>query len=253
MTRVVVDLGNTRLKWGTLAHDGTMLAEMPALPVRSPEGWEPAFRAAGLDRAPTRWAIASVSPAAASTLEHLLAPWNPAEARWFRRAADVDQPHRLAHPDKTGADRALNVLAARALVPSGTPFQVVSCGSAITVDAVSESGLWLGGAIAPGLPLASRSLHAMTAQLPMVSAGEPAPPAIGDSTEPAIQAGLFWGLVGAVREILHRQADTLGAPSRILWTGGDAGRIAPWVSGDSAEIHPTLVLRGLAAIGFGPS
>ncbi len=249
MTRVVVDLGNTRLKWGVLSPDGR-LNVMPALPVQSPDEWAPAFQQAGLDRIPTRWAVATVSPASAAALEARLAAWPDATLRWFRHAIDVPQPHRLAAPEKTGVDRALGVLAARAIVPVGTPFQVVSCGSATTLDVVSESGLWLGGAIAPGLPLASRSLHAMTAQLPLVSAGLQAPPAIGDSTEPAIQAGLFWGLVGALREILQRQAAEIQGTPRVLWTGGDAERFAPWIAGPSAEIHPVLVLQALAAIGF---
>jgi type III pantothenate kinase len=249
--RVVADLGNTRLKWGLVSPAGAVEAQ-PALPVDETETWAPAFAAAGLDRAPSRWAVATVNPAAADRLAAILAPW-PAESRRFSLAADISQPHRLDHPERTGVDRALGVFAARALVPAGAALQVVSCGSAVTVDAVDAAGVWRGGAIAPGLPLLSRSLHAMTAQLPLVGVDEAVPPAVGASTVPAIRAGLVWGLVGLVREILARQAAELGGASpRVLWTGGDAARVAPWVAGPAAQVVPDLVLRGLAASAFGP-
>jgi type III pantothenate kinase len=247
--RVVADLGNTRLKWGVVTPGGAV-EPRSALPIDAPDAWPAAFVGDGLDRLPSRWAVATVNPAAADRLAALLAPW-PATLNRLARAADVSQPHRLAAPGLTGVDRALGVLAARALVPAGTPFRVVSCGSAITVDAVDAAGVWRGGAIAPGLPLLARSLHTMTAQLPHVELSGACPPAIGDATVPAIRAGLHWGLVGAVREILLRQDAEADATPHVLWTGGDAPRIAPWIAGDAARVVPDLVLRGLAALVVG--
>ena len=251
MIDVVVDLGNTRLKWGLVSPDGAIVG-MAALPVDDPTSWRSAFAAAGVDRQPSRWAVGSVNPAALATLQATVASWPVRHFLGYQRASQVPQPHRLASPDRTGADRALGVFAARGLVPPGAAFQVVSCGSAITVDLVDGGGTWRGGAIAPGLPLASRALHQMTAQLPLVAMAEAPPSATGDSTVPAIRAGLLWGLVGSAREILARQAVEIESEPHVLWTGGDAGRIAPWIAGETARIIPDLVLRGLARLAIVP-
>jgi type III pantothenate kinase len=107
------------------------------------------------------------------------------------------------------------------MTPRGRAGLVVSCGTAITVERVSAEGVWQGGAIAPGWNLSARALHFGTAQLPLVRVEE-APPAWGRSTTPALAAGLFWGTVGAVRELLARQAEDLAPSPWLVWTGGDA-------------------------------
>jgi type III pantothenate kinase len=119
----------------------------------------------------------------------------------------------------------------------------------VTVERISAEGIWLGGAISAGLGLASRALHTLTAQLPEVKPPiEPAP--WGASTRTALEAGIYWGVVGAIREILERQAVGLGADPWVVWTGGDAQELAASVQGDGARIVPDLVLQGLADYAF---
>jgi type III pantothenate kinase len=159
--------------------------------------------------------------------------------------------HRLETPGTTGADRALNVLAARTLMSRegrDGPGIVVSCGTALVVERIDGTGTWDGGAIATGLGLASRSLHELTAQLPMVRPGESAPRPFGPSTATAIAAGVFWGVVGAARELIARQSEGLAERPWRIWTGGDAARIAAAVDGDGARVEPDLVIRGLAEL-----
>ena len=170
--------------------------------------------------------------------------------RWYRSAADVPLRHALERPETAGADRACAVVAAVALHPGGGPGLVVSCGTAITVDRIAADGTWQGGAIAPGLRLSARALHLLTAQLPEVDVSE-APPAWGPSTLPALAAGVFWGVVGSIRELLERQATDLLPSPWLLWTGGDAPTLAPWIAGDDAHIVPDLVLQGLARVAHG--
>ena len=119
-----------------------------------------------------------------------------ATATWFRSAAEVGVPNELVEPETAGADRAFAVAAAIDLGPAGRPGLVVSCGTAITVERISKEGVWQGGAIAAGLGVTARALHQQTAQLPRVDLHR-VPPCWGRSTRPALEAGVFWGTVGA--------------------------------------------------------
>lgn len=250
-SRFVADLGNSRLKWAEVRPDGGLAATV-AVPVDDLDAWASAWDA--IDARPGgsragRWAVASVNPPAAERFGRFLAGRGVDQVAWFRSAADVPIRHRLERPDATGADRALAVRAALALRPLGRPALVVLCGTAITVERVDADGLWHGGAIAPGLATAADALHRLTAQLPRIALPtDPAavPPAWGRSTIPALEAGLFWGAVGTVRELLRRQADGLGPDPWLAWTGGDADRLAPQVDWPGAAVLPDLVLAGLA-------
>jgi len=245
---IVADLGNSRLKWGRLGERG-VLATTAALPIDAPETWEAtldSWAAAGQELA---WSIASVNPPLADRLGAFLERRGVGSIRWFRSAADVPVPHDLDRPETAGADRALAVLAAARMHAAVRPGLVVSCGTAVTVERVRAGGTWTGGAIAPGLGLSARGLNRLTAQLPLVSVEAP-PPAWGRSTEPAVAAGLFWGTVGAIRELVTRQAEGLGDDPWLVWTGGEAALLSPWVDWPGARVVPDLVLMGLARAGF---
>jgi type III pantothenate kinase len=243
MTRIVADLGNSRVKWGRVDLDGR-LASTVALPTHDPSTWAFAWDAWGLGEVETSWSIASVNPPLADRVARFLEGQGVWQIRWHRSASDVPVRHDLEHPEKTGADRALAVVGALALRQGRGPGVVVSCGTAVTVERISTEGVWQGGAIVPGLGPMGKALHLMTAQLPEVAPSH-APEPFGRSTIPAIEAGVFWGVVGAIRELVHRQAD--GFPSRpwLLWTGGDAPTFAPWITWPDTEIVPHLVLEGL--------
>lgn len=246
--RVVADLGNSRLKWARLEADGR-LAESLALPISAPDAWAAAWESWNPRHEPSEWAIATVNPPLAALLERFLVDHDAGPARWFRSAADVPVKHQLDTPETAGADRALAVAAALARHPGGQPGLVVSCGSAITVERIAAEGVWQGGAIAPGLGLSARALHLLTAQLPLVSP-RGVPTAWGRSTGPALEAGLFWGVIGSVRELLSRQAADLSPRPWLVWTGGDAARLAPWIDWPSSQVAPDLVLEGLRQLAF---
>ena len=110
----------------------------------------------------------------------------------------------------------------------------------------------LGGAIAPGLGQTARALNLMTAQLPFIELSR-TPPAWGRGTVDSLEAGIFWGIVGAVRELLARQEPDLGKNLWVVWTGGDAELLAPPIFGANAHIEPNLILGALAEVAFGES
>src|ERR1700675_3094996 len=111
---------------------------------------------------PSHWAISSVNPPVAKQFQSFLDGLGDASATWFRSAVDGAVRHALDGPETAGADRALAVAAAIGLAPRGRAGLVVSCGTAITVERISEQGVWQGGAIAPGLGVAARALHLQT-------------------------------------------------------------------------------------------
>lgn len=246
MVTIVADLGNSRLKWGQVGPNGDLPAVV-SLPPDDPGTWAATWDGWRLAGVSSEWWVSSVNPPLAERFSSFLHEQGVAATHWFRSAAEVPVQHELETPETAGADRALSILGALTVRPSDGPGVVVSCGTAVTVERVSADGVWLGGAITAGLGLSARALHLLTAQLPLVEPGS-SPPAWGRSTRPALEAGIYWGVVGAVRELLARQACGSEKKPWVLWTGGDAPRLAPEVEGSQARIAPDLVLQGLAGL-----
>jgi len=190
------------------------------------------------------WSIASVNPTVADRLGQFLAERGVGSIRWYLSATEVSVRHDLETLATAGVDRALTVVAALHLRQGHGPGLVVSCGTAVTVERISADSVWQGGAIAPGRIPMAKALHLLTALLPEVSPIE-APEAFGRSTVPALEAGVFWGVVGAIRELLTRQAVGLTPLPWLIWTGGDASTFARWIEWPGAVVVPYLVLEGL--------
>ncbi|MEK7269111.1 MAG: type III pantothenate kinase, partial [Nitrospirota bacterium] len=109
--------------------------------------------------------------------------------------------------------------------------------------AITQSGEYLGGVIAPGLGIAADALVSRTAQLPKVDLVAPKT-VIGRDTVSSIQAGLIFGYTGLVDEIVSRMQAELGQPAMVIATGGLASFIAP-ESRTIREVRPFLTLEGL--------
>jgi type III pantothenate kinase len=249
MLRIVADLGNSRLKWARLDENGR-LTPSSALPPDDPLAWSALWNDWHTQESqPSRWAIASVNPPVAQRMAAFLLKRHVDHVAWYNAAADVPLAMDVEGADSGGADRALAVLAAVKQMPLGQPGLVVSCGTAVTIERVTADGVWQGGVIAPGLFLCARALHLLTAQLPLVNPDQSAP-FWGRGTVASLEAGVFWGTVGSVRELLARQVFEHNEKPWIVWTGGDAERLAQSVCGERARVIPDLVLSGLARAAF---
>jgi type III pantothenate kinase len=185
--------------------------------------------------------IASVNPLAEDALISVLS--EKYSLPILKAGSDLDVPivNRTDFPQRVGVDRLLNALAAYRLKKGAVV--VVDVGTAITVDAVSGKGEFLGGAIAAGLRLASSSLAEKTSFLPFVEVNKPSS-AIGQNTQEAIKSGVFWGTVGLVDALVNRVLKELDEDASVVTTGGDAALIAPH-SELIAEVFPQLTLEGL--------
>lgn len=158
---------------------------------------------------------------------------------------DVEAPRRV------GLDRLLTAVAANRLRTSAEAAIVVDCGTATTVDLISATGVFRGGAILPGFELCAKGLHRYTEVLPLVTMDELIAtdesgqhPVLGRNTHAAISSGIFWGQVGAVRELIARQSGLPGSGTpQVIVTGGGGELLRGYL--ESATYYPYLALQGL--------
>lgn len=154
---------------------------------------------------------------------------------------DVDFPD----PHSIGADRLANAAAVADRV-EGKPIVVVDFGTAVTFDVIDPRPAYVGGIIAPGLDAMRHYLHERTALLPEIDITRPEA-AIGRTTVEAMQSGAFHGYRGLVREILEQVEDELGAPAKVIATGGYASLIADDLD-EVDSVEPYLTLEGLRMV-----
>ena len=148
------------------------------------------------------------------------------------------------NPRDVGADRIVDAVAAIQLY--GPPVIIVDFGTATVFDAISKDGVYLGGAIAPGINVAAEALFLNTSQLRRVELVAPKS-AIGQNTSTALQAGLVLGYAGLVTGLVERFKGELGQESKVIGTGG----LATIISKEADifdDINQDLTLIGLRLI-----
>ncbi|MFO8010214.1 MAG: type III pantothenate kinase [Dehalococcoidia bacterium] len=129
----------------------------------------------------------------------------------------------MDNPREVGPDRIVNAVGGHHLY--GGPLIVIDFGTATTFDVVSEKGDYLGGAIAPGIKVATESLFQRTAKLPRVELIRPRH-VIGRDTVSAMQSGFIYGYVGLIEGLVARIQRELGSQTRVVATGGYAEMLA---------------------------
>ena len=147
-------------------------------------------------------------------------------------------------PREVGPDRIVNAVAARERY--GTPCIVVDFGTSTNFDAVSASGEYVGGVLAPGVEVSMDALFARAARLTKVDFVAPTQ-AIGKTTTQALQAGVVFGFAGQVDGIVGRMRGELGEDAHVVATGGLATLIAPH-SRTIQDVDPLLTLEGLRLV-----
>jgi type III pantothenate kinase len=233
--RLLLDAGNTRLKWAVVengvwrAHGSADYADLSAL--------------SQMLTATTECYIASVTRSQhESQINTLLAPF-AITPKWLRAAArfsDVRNTYR--NPQQLGVDRWMGLIAARQRTQA--PALVVSAGTAMTVDALSADGEFLGGLIVPGLAMMQQALQQGTAQVSEVAGIWQAFPR---NTADAVQSGVVAALCGAIRLQQARLATLAGCEPDCILTGGDAEKLLPHL-GMPTEYVPALVLEGIDCV-----
>lgn len=249
---VAVDVGNSRVKLGLFegSTDTAGLPQPSATRLIDSEIGESAFQT-WLDGCPAscQWLIASVQRTTAARLQARLDAAGIASYRLLR-AADLPLVVRVPEPEKVGIDRLADAVAANRLRESGHGAVIVDVGSAITVDSVNADGAFVGGAILGGIGLSARALHEFTDLLPQIDMHElhEPQPVLGMNTIAAMHSGLFWGALGAIRELSLRQAREVRA-SHLFITGGAGTAVVDFLREGApyaVELVPHLTLAGIA-------
>ncbi|MCE9564357.1 MAG: type III pantothenate kinase [Planctomycetes bacterium] len=238
---VVVDIGNTRVKWGVCK--GNRVTEVRRLSLDEPAIWDAELATLPPRTEARRWALASVNPPALARFRDWLQPHGRIAV--FENATALPIRVNVDEPAKVGIDRLFGAIAAKSLVPKGTPAITVDVGTAVTVNLIDANGVFQGGAIFPGPRLMGRALHEHTAKLPLIDLGEvPEVRPPGKNTADAIRAGIAAAVQGGVAVLLER----LGAPwPRLFLTGGARGSLSKYQFRNVDEVVelPTLVLEGI--------
>ncbi len=235
---VVVDVGNSRVKWGRCA--GGAVTQTVSLPPDDPPAWERQAAA----WAPTRtWVVTSVNPGHCNRLVEWIGRQG-GTVRILALARELPLRVLLEKPDHVGIDRLLDAVAANALRPPGRPAAVVDAGSAITVDWIDATGAFVGGAILPGLRLMALALHEHTAFLPLIPLPKGAPPVPGTSTPAAMELGVFWSAVGGIFAVLDAYRRHFDAEPVVYLTGGDSAALAAAL-GPAVTLWPEMTLEGV--------
>lgn len=188
-------------------------------------------------------AICSVVPSCDYTLRHTLLHYFKTEIFVLQAGVKTGLNIKYKNPNEVGADRIANAIGAIGAFPDKNLI-VVDMGTATTLCAISRSKDYLGGTILPGMRLGMESLKNNAAKLMEVDIEIPAN-YIGRTTRESIQSGLFFGQLGALREVIagykkevfHDEAVT------VVGTGGFSQLFKDQALFDM--IVPDLVLNGL--------
>lgn len=231
---IVVDIGNTRLKWGLCGP--TRIDASVSLPSDDPDAWREQFtqwRLSGV-----RWAVSSVVPKARQRfVDWLTEIGQPAVV--IESAGQLPLRVALDAPECVGIDRLLDAVAANTRRDAGRGAIIVDAGSAVTVDFVDEAGAFRGGAIFPGLRLMAEALHEHTALLPMIDVRQKSSMP-GTSTAAAIATGVFHAVAGGI----DRLVEELGSSHHLFLTGGDARSLGPHLR-HAADVWPEMTVEGI--------
>jgi type III pantothenate kinase len=238
---LAIDAGNSRVKWGW--HDGsdwTSIATVSLIEFAASSDHVNPFSMT--HDAPERIVISNV---AGDGAHQLLVNWTSifdAEPLWLRAEAErCGVRNRYEQPELLGPDRWAALIAARAIHHGAS--LVVNAGTATTVDMLAEDGVFLGGAILPGVELMRFVLHEHTGRLPIQ---EGTPRDMPRNTVDAIETGCRHAQAGAVERMYRAFRDLDGTPLCIV--SGGAGRpLADQLTMPRRYVE-NLVLEGLARI-----
>ena len=247
---LLLDAGNTRLKWAVVDS-----ARVPAHPAEAGlsdsttwlgQGAAEYHELASLAEQWLQWGslgacygVHVANDAVISSVRQLLASIKT-EVRWMgarERACGVHNTYQP--PQSLGADRWAALVAVRQRTV--TNALVISAGTALTVDALDASGHFLGGMILPGLHRMRYALEQGTAQIGMQYGKFQDFP---NNTADAVESGLISACTGAIATMQANLEKKCGSPPRIFLTGGDGASLRFFLP-TGATMVPALVLEGV--------
>ena len=244
---LVIDVGNSNIVLGVydgprLLHDWRIATDKSRTSDEYGILVTQLFQLANIaPSAVTHIIISSVVPTLTGVLERLGSQYFGHSPLVVGPGIKTGMPIHYDNPREVGADRIVNAVAG--FEKYQTALIIVDFGTATTFDYVNRKGEYCGGAIAPGLAISLEALFQRASKLPRVDIVKP-PSVIAKNTVNSMQAGIVFGYIGLVDEIVTRmKAESREAP-KVLATGGLAGLIAP-ESRTIDVVEEFLTLEGL--------
>ena len=245
---LVVDIGNTRIKWACVSGR-TLVDPGEAVHERIPGTALESLAKAAPER-PDRVVAVNVAG------ESFVAAFTDMVKRRWDLSPEFVTTERSAHgvhcayadPSRMGSDRWVALIAGFRLAAGAAC--VIDAGTAVTLDAVDSRGRHLGGLILAGSRVIATALDRQTSGIGE-TLGRPRPgrgaAVLGSSTDEAVVKGAMLGLAGALDRAVSAVAGELDEQPAVYLTGGDATRLSPWLE-TPCEYRPHLVLEGLGSI-----
>lgn len=189
--------------------------------------------------------ISSVVPPLMSTLEKVCHDYFSLTPLVIGPGIKTGLKIRYDNPREVGADRIVNAVAVHELY--GGPAIIVDFGTATTFCALSKNGDYLGGAIAPGLNIATEALFQKAAKLPRIELIKPAR-VIGKNTISSMQSGIIYGYIGQVDEIVNRMKKEMREPQALVIATGGLAELLKEETKTIDRVNQFLTLEGLRII-----
>jgi type III pantothenate kinase len=247
---LVFDVGNTNTKLGLF--DGRRLVASWRLTSRHEQTADEygvftgtLLREKGLAPAVIRGvAISSTVPRVQPTLAEMARRYFGVSAVVAEPGVNVPVPMLVDYPREVGPDRVVKIVAGVALYTP--PLIIIDFGTATVFDCVSPRGEFIGGAIAPGIAIATEALTSKAARLFRVDLARPKE-AIGRNTVTNIQSGIVYGYAGLVDGLVERMRAEMEGPVTVVGTGGLVGLVQA-VARSIQVVNPHLTLEGLRLV-----
>ena len=249
---LTLDIGNTNIK--TALFDGTEMVKYWRLSTNITSTSDEygitimnLFRHGGVDAKDVEGiVISSVVPTINFTIEHMCLNYFGITPTFIAPGVKTGINIRYENPRELGSDRIANAVAAYDEYGGEKPVIFIDFGTATTFGVVDEHGAFLGGAIFPGIKLASEALVSGTAKLPRFALAQPEH-VIGRTTLTNLQSGMFYGYVGMVTNLVQQMKKELGKEATVVATGGMAVLIAEEAKVID-KLDGLLTLKGLRLI-----
>jgi type III pantothenate kinase len=247
MSVLLVDIGNTRVKWARFAN-----SRLQKQRAATHAGWQArdfADEVLGRARGIERIVVASVGGARLdqrlTTAARRVIGVAPQFVATTRRLGGVTTAY--AQPWRLGVDRFVAAIAAHHFSP-GRAVCIVDIGTAMTIDLLDAHGGHVGGAIIPGPRLMIESLLRSTSGILHRSGGKGGGRSLfARDTRAGIEQGALYAAAAVIDRAVAEARRALNASPRVLLTGGAAPAIHPLIRSAHKSV-PDLVLRGLVAL-----
>ena len=246
---LTIDVGNTSTAFGLFEGDNCVLRFRRTTNVNSSSDETGVFLRSVLRENGFDWqkiekiGCCSVVPSVNHSLANACAKYLGHEPLFIQAGIKTGLKLRYSNPKEIGADLIAAAMGAVAVYP-GKNLIIIDMGTATTAELVSKDKDFLGGIIMPGLKISVDALAGGTANLTSVEIMKPEH-VYGSSTTEAIQAGLYYGTAGSIKEFCHLFKKNVfhGEDAVIIGTGGFARTFEDYNLFD--EIIPGLVLAGV--------